>query len=89
MSEELDWLGDRDVNALVKRFDTMLKADLQYFFDVDEFEIIIDYYFEIHDFNMARTAIEQAFATNGEVVVANYDETNNNFSIQNLILING
>lgn len=60
MSEDLEWLGDKDINALVKRFDAMLKAGMQYFFDVDEFEEVIEYYFEIHDFKMAQIAIEQA-----------------------------
>lgn len=60
MSEEFDWLGDDDLIALVDRFDAMLKAGMQYFFDVDEFESIVDYHFDMADFEKSKIAVEQA-----------------------------
>lgn len=60
MSEDFDWLGDKEITALIQRFDNMLKDKMQYFFDVDEFEAIIDYYFDTVDFKMAHQAAEQA-----------------------------
>ena len=60
MSEDFGWLGDKEVMALIKKFEAMLKADLQYFFDVDEFENIIDFYLDNHNVKMAAEAIDQA-----------------------------
>ena len=60
MSEEFGWMGEQEIDALIKRFATMLEADVQYFFDVDEFEAIIDHYFEINNIGMSKMAIEQA-----------------------------
>ncbi|MCD4745049.1 MAG: hypothetical protein K8R58_01995 [Bacteroidales bacterium] len=48
--------------SLVKRFEEMLKKNEQYFFDVDEFEIIIDYYFEKENLKRTDEAIQYAIA---------------------------
>ena len=45
---------------LVSRFDRMLKKDESYFFDVDEFEMIIDYYLENNILNKSNLAIKAA-----------------------------
>jgi tetratricopeptide (TPR) repeat protein len=60
MSEDFGWMGEREIEELVERFAAMLKDDVQYFFDVDEFEAIIDYYFEINNIGMSKKAIAQA-----------------------------
>lgn len=59
MSEEFEWLGEQDPGDLINRFESMVKGELQYFFDVDEFETIIDYYLDIQDLQMSRNAISE------------------------------
>jgi tetratricopeptide (TPR) repeat protein len=59
MSEEMGWLGEEEFGELVNRFELMVKNDNQYFFDVDEFETIIDYYLDTQNLEMARKAISE------------------------------
>ncbi|HEY9113990.1 MAG TPA: tetratricopeptide repeat protein, partial [Bacteroidales bacterium] len=59
MNEELGWLNEQEFGELINRFEKMIKNDHQYFFDVDEFEIIIDYYLDTQNFQFGRKAIEE------------------------------
>lgn len=59
MNEELGWLGENELNGLTKRFEKMVKNDHQYFFDVDEFAILIDYYIDTQNYSFARKAIDE------------------------------
>ncbi len=36
--------GDEQESVLIEKFDNMLKKGAQHFFDVEEFEVIIDHY---------------------------------------------
>ncbi len=58
MSAEMEWPGEAEINDLVSRFEAMMQEDAQSFFDVDEFESIIDYYFDIHEFGMSNKAVD-------------------------------
>lgn len=60
MRDSFDWLGREEVMALVKRFETMIENGSPLFFDVDEFESVIDYYYDMHDIDMSEKAIEEA-----------------------------
>jgi len=39
--------NETEIKALVDRFEEMIKSNGSYFFDVEDFEDIIDYYLEI------------------------------------------
>jgi tetratricopeptide (TPR) repeat protein len=60
MSEDFEWLGEKEVALLIERFGAMLKEKMQYFFDVDEFEAIIDYYYDNAEYELSLKATEQA-----------------------------
>jgi len=60
MSEDFDWIGEEALSSLVERFKDMLKKKMQYFFDVDEFEAIIDFFYDNADYELSQKAIEQA-----------------------------
>ena len=60
MDEELDWQRDDEIGALVSRFEALLKSGEGHFFDVEEFEAIIDYYLDIQQTSLTRSAIEWA-----------------------------
>jgi tetratricopeptide (TPR) repeat protein len=62
MSEERDHLfDDNDTAESVKRFEQMVRNNINSYFDVHEFESIIDYYLDINKFNDALRATEIAF----------------------------
>lgn len=62
MGEERDWLYESDeVLSTIRRFEDMLEKKTQYFFDVYEFEEIINYYIEINSFNKAVAAAEYGY----------------------------
>jgi tetratricopeptide (TPR) repeat protein len=55
---------DRDQHAaeeLVNRYEKMLALNESYYFDIDEFEEIIDYYCEVNKFNHALHVINYAY----------------------------
>ena len=58
---------EHDIKALVERFEGMLARDEHYFFDVDEFESIIDYYFERNNLRRTKAVI---FTDSGHIVLA-------------------
>lgn len=60
MSEEMEWQPEHELTALIKRFEGQEKSGKGHFFDVEEFEAIIDYYLDNHERTMARQAIEGA-----------------------------
>lgn len=62
MDEELNWQQENDITVLVNRFEALLKAGKGHFFDVEEFEAIIDYYLDVQQTAMTRAAIEWAEA---------------------------
>lgn len=51
---------EEDILEIVRRYENMRKNDETYFFDVDEFETIIDYYLEVNEVNYAFDAAESA-----------------------------
>ncbi len=60
MGEEFSWLGGKQLEKLIEKFERMLEDGVQLFFDVDEFEYIIDYYYDMHDISMSEKAIKEA-----------------------------
>lgn len=60
MSEEYDWIDDTNLSELVNRFEKMLKTDMQFFFDVNEFEAVIDYFIDFQIFDKAKLAVDSA-----------------------------
>jgi len=62
MDEEKDWLYEND-EALdsIRRFEDMLSKKEQYFFDVYEFEEIINFYIDTSNFNKAVSAAEYGY----------------------------
>jgi tetratricopeptide (TPR) repeat protein len=59
MTEDFDPFS-HDVNDLVGKFDEMIRQNKMYFFDVEEFEEIIDFYLEQNITKKARKAIDYA-----------------------------
>ena len=55
-------LPDRDdeLNSCIERFEAMLHRNDHYFFDVEEFEIIIEHYLEQNDLRKAREVLTYA-----------------------------
>ena len=54
--------NETDLKALVDRFEEMLRANGSYFFDVEDFEDIIDYYLDNQNINKSKKAIDLAEA---------------------------
>ncbi len=62
MGEEGDWLYESDeVLDTIRRFEDMLNKKAQYFFDVYEFEEIINYYIDVNNFSKAVSAAEYGY----------------------------
>ena len=51
---------EEEIREIVKRYERMRKNNENFFFDVAEFETIIDYYLELNDVNYAFEAAESA-----------------------------
>ncbi len=63
MNEGIPPLHDRDDRQnCVVRYEAMLSRNDRYFFDVEEFEMIIDHYLEHNDLRQARAVLEYAQA---------------------------
>jgi len=60
MDLNLDWVNDDNLKELINRFQDAHSAGLQSFFDVDDFEAIIDFYLDSGMFNEANAAVEIA-----------------------------
>jgi tetratricopeptide (TPR) repeat protein len=60
MEEEKFGYPEEEAAGIVKRFEDMQKKKASYFFDVSEFETIIDYYLENNDVSFAFDAAETA-----------------------------
>lgn len=61
MKEEFEEIfQDDESNELISRYEEMLKSDKQYFFDVFEFETIIDYYIDVNKSNYALNVVRFA-----------------------------
>ena len=54
--------NETDLKLLVDRFEEMLRANSSYFFDVEDFEDIIDYYLDNQNTTKSRKAIDLAEA---------------------------
>ena len=52
--------GDEQVSGLIEKFDAMLKQGAHYFFDVEEFEVIIDHYLFNNQLEKSGFAIKYA-----------------------------
>ena len=60
MSEDFSGSEEHEVSELVFRFEQMLSNNRSIFFDVEEYEEIIDYYLDINDVKKSSLAISQA-----------------------------
>jgi tetratricopeptide (TPR) repeat protein len=60
MNEERENTYDEEYDAIVKRYEDMLKKKKHFFFDVHEFEDIIDYYLDMNEFSNAANAVDHA-----------------------------
>ena len=60
MEEPFESYFDGETLSLVRRFEKMLQQDQHFFFDVDEFEEIIEYYFFKNEQRKAFMTINQA-----------------------------
>ena len=60
MEEPFESYFDRETLSLVGRFEKMIQHDQHYFFDVDEYEEIIEYYFFKNEQRKAFITINQA-----------------------------
>lgn len=60
MDYNLDWIGDEEAKELIGRYMEANEAGFQPFFDVDEFELIIDYFLDGNKIDEAGMAIEMA-----------------------------
>ncbi len=61
MEEERHSYQEDDISVIVERYERMRKNNENYFFDVVEFESIIDYYLENNDVSFAFEAAESAY----------------------------
>ena len=72
MDLNLDWVNDDNLKELISRFQDAYLAGLQPFFDVDEFEAIIDFYLESDMYDEAGAAVEIAMeqhpSSNGFII---------------------
>ncbi len=70
MGEEKDWLyEDDDVMEAIRRYEDMMKRKTTYFFDVHEFEEIINYYIDINNFGKAVAAAEYGYRLHPSSIV--------------------
>ncbi len=61
MGDERDWLFDEnDVMEVIRRYEDMMKKRTQSFFDVHEFEEIINFYIDTNNFHKAVSAADYA-----------------------------
>jgi len=60
MSEDFSSSEEHEVSELVFRFEQMLRNNRSIFFDVEEYEEIIDYYLDINEVKKSGLAISQA-----------------------------
>lgn len=59
MEDDFDSYNDEtDYTASLDRFEKMLRAGQSYFFDVEEFEVLVDHYLDKSDINKAKQAID-------------------------------
>ncbi|MCD6179539.1 MAG: tetratricopeptide repeat protein [Bacteroidales bacterium] len=57
MGEEFEFYSEEILKEMVERFQTMLKTNDLFFFDIDELSAIIDYYFENGDMVLLEKAL--------------------------------
>ena len=60
MKEQFEFSDSENTNYYIERFEEMLKRNEQYFFDVEEFEDIIDFYLNKNNPGKALEAIKLA-----------------------------
>ena len=60
MNDFFEHEDDDSLSDLLERFDTMLSEDAHYFFDVEEYEDLIDHYLSINDLKKCSSAISHA-----------------------------
>ena len=51
------YYDEEDIIGSINRYEEMLKHNTSFFFDIYEFELIIDYYLDIHNFQKAKEAV--------------------------------
>ncbi|PJB59950.1 MAG: hypothetical protein CO098_00695, partial [Bacteroidetes bacterium CG_4_9_14_3_um_filter_41_19] len=60
MDKDFNWIEDEELKELIDRFNAMLQQESWSFFDVDDFEILIDFFLEFQDVEYAAQAIAEA-----------------------------
>ena len=60
MNEDFDQFSDEELNELKERFFQMKNTSLSLYFDVDDYDQLIDYFFEIDDIENIESAINYA-----------------------------
>jgi hypothetical protein len=61
MNEEKDrFYRESGIVEVVRRYEEMISNNTRYYFDVDEFEEIIDHYLSLAKFNRALKAVQHA-----------------------------
>jgi len=76
MREELDPMNDAgELKDLVGKFDEMIRLGKMYFFDVEEFEDIIDFYFEKNPIETLYKSLNSADAIGLNVYTPTYKDT--------------
>ncbi len=60
--------GQEDIEPYIRRFEDMIKNNANYFFDVDVFEAIIDYYLERNNLKSAMKGISMATSQHPDAI---------------------
>ena len=61
MDDNFEEYSEEEIKNLIDKFESMLESNQTYFFDVNDFEVIIDYYLERN--NLSKTSIALRYAT--------------------------
>jgi len=60
MNDYFEHDDDNSLSDLLERFDNMLSEDSHYYFDVEEYEDLIDHYLGSNDLSKCATAVSLA-----------------------------
>jgi tetratricopeptide (TPR) repeat protein len=60
MNEEPEWFEGDELSSSISRFEEMLRNDAHYFFDVEEFESLVEFYIETNNTNKALKVVKIA-----------------------------
>ncbi|NUM51235.1 MAG: tetratricopeptide repeat protein [Flavobacteriales bacterium] len=60
MSEDQEWFENEELASSVSRFEEMLRNNTHYFFDIEEFENLVDFYIETNNTTKALKVVNYA-----------------------------